>query len=282
MISADLHLHSTASDGTLSPAELVRHAHDCGITVMALTDHDNLSGIPEAGEEAKRLGMRLVPGVELSCGAEKEIHVLGYGFDPGNAALLEFCRAKRSEREERAAEMVRRLEANGMKIEFSRVLALAKGAPGRPHVARALLEAGHVHSMKEAFTKYLAPGKCGYVPKKEVRVPEAVELLREAGGIAVLAHPMQLSLGSQMLESLIGEWTEAGLSGVEVYHPSADAGDLPMLSGIAKRLGLLITGGSDFHGKEVKPDIGVGQGLSRWRDMESDVDKLLKRIRYQE
>ena len=277
MIKADLHMHSTASDGVLAPDELMRRAADRGFTHVALTDHDSMAGIPMARETAQKLGMTLIPGVELSCGAQKEIHVLGYGFDPENEALHAFCCSRVRQREARTAAMVERLCALGKPVDIMRVRELARGVMGRPHVARALVEAGHVLSVSEAFDRFLKLGKPAYVPKEDVKVSEAVRLIREAGGVAVLAHPMELKMGDTMLESLIGEWKSQGLEGVEVYHPSAQNNHASFLLHLAQRENLLVTGGSDFHGEAVRKS-EIGEGLDRWRSVETDMKALLLRI----
>lgn len=270
-------MHSTASDGVLAPDQLMQRAKALGFTHVALTDHDSMSGIPLARETAKKLGMTLIPGVELSCGAQKEIHVLGYGFDPENEALGTFCRERVRQREARTAAMVERLCALGKPVEMARVKELARGVMGRPHIARALLEAGHVSSVSDAFDRFLKPGKPAYVPKEDVKVSEAVRLIREAGGIAVLAHPMELKMGDTMLESLIGEWKSQGLEGVEVYHPSAQNNHASFLLHLAQRESMLVTGGSDFHGEAVRKS-EIGEGLDRWRGVEEDIKALLARI----
>ncbi|MBQ8618595.1 MAG: PHP domain-containing protein [Clostridia bacterium] len=277
MIKADLHMHSTVSDGVLAPNALMERAKSLGFTHVALTDHDSMAGIPLAREAANRLGMTLINGVELSCGAQKEIHVLGYGFDPENQALSAFCAERIRQREVRTQAMVERLCELGKPVDMERVKALARGVMGRPHVARALVEAGHVFSVSEAFDRYLKPGKPAYVPKEDVKVSEAVRLIDQAGGIAVLAHPMELKMGETMLESLIGEWKSQGLAGVEVYHPSAQNNHASFLLHLAQRENLLVTGGSDFHGEAVRKT-ELGEGLDRWRSMESDMHALLARM----
>lgn len=277
MIKADLHKHSTASDGVLAPDELMRRAAGLGFTHVALTDHDSMAGLALAKETAQALGMTLIPGVELSCGAQKEIHVLGYGFDLENEALLAFCRERVRQREARTAAMVERLCALGKPVEMTRVKELARGVMGRPHVARALLEKGYVSSISDAFDRFLKPGKPAYVPKEDVKVSEAVRLIGHAGGVAVLAHPMELKMGDAMLESLIGEWKEQGLAGVEVYHPSAQNNHASFLLHLAQREKMLVTGGSDFHGEAVRKT-EIGEGLDRWRSVEDDVHALLARI----
>lgn len=276
-MKADLHMHSTASDGVYAPEELMELAAGAGCTHVALTDHDSMAGIPAAGEAARRLGLRLIPGVELSCGAQKEIHVLGYGCDSRNAALRAFCERRVAQREERAEAMVQRLCALGKPVEMRRVRELAHGAIARPHIARALLEAGHVTSVSDAFDRFLKPGKPAYVPKEDVKVAEAVRLIGQAGGVAVLAHPMELKMGETQLESLVGEWKAQGLAGVEAIHPSAQGNHAAFLVRMARREGLLVTGGSDFHGEAVRAT-GIGEGLDRWKTMESDVQALMEAI----
>jgi len=277
LIKADLHMHSTVSDGIYAPDLLMKRAAALGFTHAALTDHDSMEGIALAQETADALGMTLIAGVELSCGAQKEIHVLGYGFDVGNVALRAFCHERVRQREARTAAMAEKLCELGKPVDMAHVRELARGVMGRPHIARALVEAGHVLSVSEAFDRYLKPGKPAYVPKEDVKVSEAVRLIREAGGVAVLAHPMELKMGDAMLESLIGEWKEQGLEGVEVYHPSAQNNHASFLLHLAQRESMLITGGSDFHGEAVRKT-EIGEGLDRWRSMEDDVHALLARM----
>ncbi|MGN0775248.1 MAG: PHP domain-containing protein [Candidatus Ventricola sp.] len=276
-MKADLHMHSTASDGVYSPEALMNLAADLGYTHAALTDHDSVAGIARAREAAAQRGMQLIPGVELSCGAQKEIHVLGYGVDPENEALGAFCEARVAQREARAEAMVQRLCELGKPIEMKRVRELARGVIARPHVARAMVEAGYVASVADAFDRYLKPGRPAYVPKDDVKVAEAVRVIAQAGGVAVLAHPMELKMGETQLESLIGEWKAQGLSGVEVYHPSAQNNHAAFLYNLARREGMLVTGGSDFHGEAVRRT-GIGEGLERWRTVESDMQALLAKL----
>ena len=160
---------------------------------------------------------------------------------------------------------------------MERVRELARGVVARPHIARAMVEAGHVATVAEAFDRYLAPGKAAYVPKEDVQVGQAAALIAQAGGVAVLAHPMQLKLGDMALEALVCEWKAQGLAGLEVYHPSAQNNHAAALLHLARREGLLVTGGSDFHGEAVRPSC-IGEGLERWVSMEQDVRLLLSRI----
>ena len=271
-------MHSTASDGILTPEEVVKRASSLGFTHIALTDHDSTAGLQAAGKAAKELGMTLIPGVELSCGGQKEIHILGYGFDPENRTMQEFCRMRTADREERARKMVENLRSEGKMITMERVRELAGGVVARPHVARALLEAGYATSMSDAFDRFLVPGRCGYVPKRDVKVSEAVKLIGEAGGAAVLAHPMELKMGSMAIEALVREWKGEGLAGIEVYHPSAANNHLLVLDRLARREGLLVTGGSDFHG-DLSHGSVLGDGLDRWTSVEEDMKVFMKHMR---
>lgn len=278
-MKADLHLHTTASDGVYTPEELVFKAAEQGFNLIAVTDHDSMDGIVRAKEAAKPLGLRVLTGVELSCGAQKEIHVLGYGFDPEDAALSAFCKERVMQREARAEAMVKRLCELGKPVSMARVREMARGVIARPHVARALMEAGHVSSVADAFDRFLKPGKPAYVPKEDVRVSDAVRLIEQAGGVAVLAHPMEMKMGETMMESLVEEWKSQGLTGVEVYHPSAQNNHAAFLQAMAGRLGLITTGGSDFHGEAVRKT-GIGEGLERWKTAADDVQALLARVEY--
>jgi len=276
---ADLHMHSTASDGQFAPEEVVRLAAEAGSELIALTDHDTADGVPRALEEANRLGVTLIPGIEMgcSCGLSREVHILGYGVDPAHEAFIRHCCEKAERREARAAAMVERLNAAGAMIRLEDVCAMARGVVSRTHIARALVDAGYANSAPAAFDKYLKPGKCGYVPRPEFRVSEAIGIIRETGGVAVLAHPMELGMSDANMESLIHEWKEQGLSGMEVYHPSTGNQHVRFLLGLAEREGLLVTGGSDFHGERVN-ERKMRQGLERWISMAEDAARLLDTI----
>ena len=284
-MKADLHLHSTASDGTLEPGELVALAAELGFTHLALTDHDSVDGLARAMDAARDCGVTLIPGVELSCGAQKEIHILGYGFDPYDERMLEFCRTRTMERQERAAKMVRQLCENGVEISLDRVMALARGVVARPHVARVLVEAGYANSVSSAFDKYLLPGKCGYVPKAEVKVAEAAKLIAGAGGAGLAAAVMAGSISKDVvvLEKTqdVGGNTRLAdaFNAVDpaVQKPPANRTQAMELDRFARRNGLLVTGGSDFHGPQVRQSC-IGDGLDRWTTAEADIQKLLNRI----
>lgn len=276
-MKADLHLHSTASDGMLSPQEVTLRAAGLGFSVIALSDHDCVDGIHAAQETGAEAGVHVIPAVELSCGGDREIHILGYGFDPKDAVLIDFCAERARQRIGRTEKMVKRLCAIGKEISLERVHELSGGVMGRPHVARALVEAGHVRSVNEAFERFLIPGKPGYEPKEDVSVREAVELIMGAGGVAVLAHPMEMRRSEMVIEALVHEWKTQGLAGVEVWHPSAQNNHARFLLNLARREGLLVTGGSDFHGATMR-NATIGDGIERWRSAEEDVSALLSRL----
>ena len=276
---ADLHMHSTASDGQYAPEEVVRLAAQAGTQLLALTDHDTADGVPRALEAAGQLGVTLIPGIEMgcSCGLSREVHILGYGVDPSHDVFKRHCAEKAERRQARAVAMVEKLNEAGAAIRLEDVCAMAKGVISRTHIARALVDAGYANSAPAAFDKYLKPGKCGYVPRPEFKVAEAIEVIEACGGVAVLAHPMELAMSEANMESLIHEWRTQGLSGMEVYHPTTGNRHLPFLLGLAAREGLLVTGGSDFHGERVN-ERKMRQGLERWSSMEEDVQKLLDAI----
>lgn len=276
-MKADLHMHTTVSDGTCTPAQIVERAAQLGFDCIAVTDHDGVSGIAQAQEAGKRLGVRVLAGTELSCGTGREIHILGYGIDPQSETLHAYCQRRRERRLARCGKMCALLEQIGKPVRFERVLKLAGGVVGRPHVARAMVEEGYVKTVREAFDRYLSPGKPGFVPRESVKAEEAIRAIVNAGGVAVLAHPMELKMGEAAITSLVAEWKSQGLAGIEVYHPSAANNHAAFLAHLAQREGLLVTGGSDYHGETVRPS-SIGDGLERWKTVEEDMQRLLERI----
>ncbi|MDB1086867.1 PHP domain-containing protein [Streptomyces sp. ACA25] len=245
----DLHTHSTASDGTDSPAELVRAAAAAGLDVVALTDHDTVAGLEEAAA-ALPAGLTLVPGCELSCRlGPVSLHMLGYLFDPTEPRLARERELLHDDRVPRARAMVAKLRELGAPVTWERVRALADGAVGRPHIATAMVEAGVIGSVSEAFTQeWIADGGRAHVDKHELDALTAVRLIREAGGVAVFAHPFAVKRGRTVPESALAELAAAGLDGLEVDHMDHDAAARARLRGLAADLGLLTTGSSDYHG----------------------------------
>ena len=245
----DLHTHSTASDGTTPPAELVREARAAGIDVLALTDHDTTLGW-DAAAAALPDGMSLVRGAEISCvRAGISLHLLGYLFDPDEPALAARLEQLRISREGRAEQMARMLEADGTGVTWERVRELAGGTVGRPHLAQALIELGHVGSVAEAFTpEWIGTYGRYWVAKAELDVVDAVRLVAGAGGVTVFAHPAASARGRTVGEAVIAEMAAAGLTGIEVDHVDHDAEARLRMAGLAADLGLVMTGSSDFHG----------------------------------
>ncbi len=257
----DLHVHSSASDGTLSPAAVTALALETGLAAYALTDHDTTDGVREAVEAAKHTPLEVIPGAELSAlYGGCEIHILGLYVNPESRTLREALEKLRADRARRNDEMLALFQRDGFPIARGD---LEQGAPGqvitRAHFARALVKKGCVSSMEQAFQRYLDHGK-KYCPQKKAFEPqEAVRLIREAGGFPALAHPVQYKLGRAKTEAMVQELTEMGLMGIEVYYSSHTRNDSLRLKELCLRYGLLPTGGSDFHGGN-KPDIRIGTG----------------------
>lgn len=246
----DLHTHSTASDGTDTPADLVRKAAAAGLDVVALTDHDTTRGHAEA-LAALPQGLTLVTGAELSCRLDGvSMHLLAYLFDPEEPALLAERELVRDDRVPRAKGMIAKLNELGVPVTWEQVARIAyNGSVGRLHVASALVELGVVDSVSDAFTpEWLADGGRAYVPKHETDPFEAVRLVKNAGGVAVFAHPAAVKRGRTVPDSAIAELARAGLDGIEVDHMDHDPGTRARLRGLAGELGLLVTGSSDYHG----------------------------------
>ncbi|MFE5732583.1 PHP domain-containing protein [Streptomyces sp. NPDC056528] len=246
----DLHTHSTASDGTDSPAELVRNAAAAGLDVVALTDHDTTRGHAEA-IAALPEGLTLVTGAELSCRLDGiGLHMLAYLFDPEEPALLAERELVRDDRVPRARAMVDKLRDLGVPVTWEQVARIAgDGSVGRPHVAEALVELGVVPDVSGAFTpEWLADGGRAHVGKHELDPVEAIRLVKAAGGVTVFAHPLAVKRGQVLPEAAIARLAEAGLDGIEVDHMDHDEATRARLRGLAKELGLLTTGSSDYHG----------------------------------
>jgi predicted metal-dependent phosphoesterase TrpH len=246
--TVDLHVHSAASDGAFPPSTVVRRAAAAGITVLALTDHDTLAGVPAAIEAGEQFGLRVVSGCEFSVAAPwGEMHVLGYFLPPGSAALERFLADCRSDRERRGRAMVERLRGVGVPLGEQDVLAEAEGgAIGRPHVARALVRRGHVATVSEAFARYLARGRPAFVDKTLPTFAAVAALVHQVGGIVSAAH-----LKERGTRSLLQQLRAQGLDAVETRHPSHDPDQRARLTDLALDLGLLRTGGSDWHGESI-------------------------------
>jgi 3',5'-nucleoside bisphosphate phosphatase len=253
-MKADLHVHSTASDGTLSPTALVERAHSRNVGVLALADHDTVDGLAEARQAADRLGIVLVNAVELSAAADgRDVHVLAYHVDPTSSDLLALLEALKASRHTRAEKIVAALNEAGFDVPFDEVLRIADGGSlGRSHIARALVGAGHAETIRGAFETLIGRGRPFYVPKPSDAPAQVVARVRELGGVPVLAHP-----GVTQVDDLIPEMVRVGLLGIEAYHADHTQELVERYAALAGSLDLLTTGGSDFHGPEApNPDVG--------------------------
>lgn len=256
MPRVDLHLHSTASDGRLCPAELVRRAATDGLSVISITDHDTVGGIPEAVTAASlQPDVRLIPGVEISADvADGEVHILGYGINYADPELAAALQRMRGSRWERARRMVARLTDLGLPIDMERVRELADGgAVGRPHIARALIERGHVSSFQDAFARYIGREGPAYVRRDKLIPAEAVALVLRSGGFPAMAHPLTVPDP----EAMAADLRAAGLAGLEVYYGGYTCQEVGRLARLATLLDLVPTGGSDFHGLEAEAGMGL-------------------------
>lgn len=257
MSKVDLHIHSTASDGRYSPQEIVRKAVGLGLEVIALTDHDSVDGIAPALEEARRLNqLQFIPAVEVSTDVPSgEVHVLGYFIDYTSEELATVLERFRNSREGRAQGMVDRLAEFGIHISWERVREIAgSGTVGRPHIARAMLEKGYIGAIKEAFDKYIARDGPAYVEREKMTPVEAVQLIIRSSGIAVMAHPFFVPEH----EAMIVELKAAGMAGIEAYYNNYTNEDIGALIALAKNHGLIVTGGSDYHGLDESSETLMG------------------------
>ena len=267
---ADLHVHSTASDGSVAPEDIPAMAAKANLTAISLTDHDALEGIEAAREAAEEAGVELIPGVELTAYTPRrngegdiEVHILGLFLDPSDSALNERIERLREVRVERIKKMSAKLRDLGCSIEDADVLNRGSGAVGRLHLAQEMVDQGICSDIRKAFKKYIGMDGPAYVPKEQMTPEEAIQLIRNAGGCAVFAHPGL----TEDAERLIDELADAGLGGIEVHYPFHSAKQERDFMEQARRLGLAISGGSDFHG-DPKPDVSVGQETISMVDVE--------------
>lgn len=275
----DLHVHTTASDGTCTPEEVVERARAAGLTAVAITDHDTMAGVAPAIAAGDRLGVEVIPGIEISADYQDEdTHVLGYGLDPGAPALrrvLDWVREDRRQRNEKVAALMRR---DGISVSLEALEAEHPGGTiGRPHFARVLVEQGRAASVSDAFARYLNPGKRYYLSRSYLPMAEAVEIIRRCGGVAVLAHPLQYGYSRAQLRALAAYAAGLGVAGMEIYYTGYGPKDRAGLLGLAEEFGLFATGGSDFHGKN-KPDIALGAGRGALSVPASCLTELKRRI----
>ena len=275
--TCDLHAHTTASDGDLTPTELVQLAAEIGLGALAVTDHDTVAGIPEALRAAAEVGIPFAPGVEISAEFEPgTMHILGYFVDHTNVRLLEVLEELRGGRDVRNRKIIRRLNELGLEVTIEEWEAEAgEESVGRPQLAKILAEKGYVTDLQEAFDKYLAKGAPAYVDRLRLGPEEAIILIREAGGLTVLAHPPQLEIDDDELESLVARLTRTGLAGIECYYSDHTPEQTAYFLKLAEKYNLLVTGGSDFHGSS-KPHIRLGCGAGNLRVPQELFERLLE------
>ena len=241
---AEIHTHSTASDGLHEPSDVAHLLSERDVAIWSLTDHDNCNGCGEARRAAETLGITFIPGIEMSAWEERSVHVLGYGVDPAGTTMRHYADKRLEMRRARMEKMVGRCRELGLDVTFDEVVEQAgQGGLGRPHLARTLLENGEVDTIQHAFDDYIGTDGPAYVATKWPSVPRAIELIHEAGGIAVAAHPAKDGLVERL-----PDWTGSGLDGVEIIHPAHHPGQVDRISALAEELGLLRTASSDFHG----------------------------------
>ena len=258
----DLHIHTTASDGQYTPTHIVRMASDAGLSLIAITDHDTVSGIAEGSGAAQKAGLGFIPGIEISVSGDNEIHILGYNIDIGNARLTAMCDGFAENRRQRGTRIIEYLQTYGVDIRLEQAQEHAgTGNIGRPHFARAMVDAGYVKTVREAFDKYLGIPEFKKIERPKPTPQEGIETIIAAGGVAVLAHPVQLKMDDSTLEKLLAELTGYGLGGLECWYSTHTPQQTKLYLALAKKYKLAVTGGSDFHGEAVKPGISLGSGI---------------------
>lgn len=271
-MAVDLHIHSTASDGTLTPEQIVEEARRIGLTAIAIADHDELGGLQAARQAAGEAGLPLIPAVEINADyGQTEVHVLGYWVDPEDAVLQRELQSIREARLRRAERMTELLRESGVRLELEDVLrAAGGGSVGRPHVAAALVEAGVCQTPQQAFNRYIGKGRSAYVPRERPSVTQALDIVRRTGACPVLAHPGLVAGHPNIIEQM----ARSGIEGVEAYHPKHSPARIGSILKEAEALGLLVTGGSDSHGPRGTDPVPIGAGdvpdscveaLQEWR-----------------
>lgn len=255
---ADLHTHSTASDGQYTPSELVRLAKAHGLEALALTDHDTIDGLDEAVRTGEALGLRVLRGVELSAREYRSLHILGYNFSTERSPLTRLCAEMKAGRDERKHRIIDFLHEKGVDISLAEVEELAGGdIIGRPHFAQVMVRRGYVQSNREAFDRYLDTGEYQRIERRKPDARTCIEAIRAAGGKVSFAHPYQVKLEDDALEALVRELAGYGLDAIECQYPRHTAQQQAYYLHLAEKYHLHITGGSDFHGERVKPDIAL-------------------------
>ncbi len=259
MKKIDLHVHTTASDGTASPAEAVKLACETGLAAIAITDHDTASGYSEAAEAGSQYGVEVVPGIEISTKYGRAVHILGYYIDPTSEKLTPVLDWVVRDRDERNKKMAELMAADGLPVSYEEMHRHFGAVIGRPHFAEVLVELGLAKDVRDAFDRYVEKGQKYYLPRNFLSIERSIEIICEAGGVAVLAHPFQYKLDDAGLRELIEHCMESGLRGMECRYSGYSKEQSDYLERLAGEYGLIKTGGSDFHG-EVKKHISLGTG----------------------
>lgn len=274
----DLHTHSNASDGSDTPAELVKKAKQAKLSALALTDHDTLAGLPEAIAASRELNLEFIPGCEIAVASEYgEIHLVGLWVQPDNAALNQALNTMLAARSKRNKAIVEKLQALGISVNYADIESLVSGESiGRPHIARALLDLGVVESQHEAFSKYLGKKSPAYVARELPSPAQGIKLLRDAGATVSWAHPMLLRAPRDWVESTLDILVKSGLDAVEAYHSEHSDADSRICVELAAKHDLVLSGGSDYHGRE-KPGIAMGSGKGGLRVALWVLEKLKQR-----
>lgn len=278
-MSLDLHIHSTFSDGTLRPAEIVSLAKRKGLQAISITDHDTTEGITEALEAGCRDEIEVITGIELSTSYDdRQIHLLGYLFDHLDPVFLSSIARIQNARDERNLRIIDKIQALGIDLTLSEVQQRSKvGQVGRPHIAQVLMDKGVVRSINDAFIRLLKKGAVAYSPRKLLMTVDAISLIRNAGGIAVLAHPGLIDRSLSVLPELLDELVPAGLGGIEVYYPVHSSKNQKQLRMLADRYDLAVTGGSDYHG-DIRPGTMLAGGKNVYVPLEV-LQKLKDKLR---
>lgn len=278
----DLHLHSTCSDGTDEPEALAAAAAAAGLYAAVLTDHDNMDGTARFAAAAAAAGVKTIPGMELSCEVPgRTVHVLAYGCDASDGPLSEALRRIRAGRSERNAEILARLSRLGRRVspdEVAREAGPGATVIGRPHIARALVRKGWAHDVPDAFRRYLGRGAPAYVDRFRLPPERAVELVRGAGGVASLAHPHQTGMDKASLRRFVASMAEAGLGGIECLYTGYWPNQIEEYLGLAREFGLLVTGGTDYHGGN-RPAVAIGVAYGGLKVSDATFDALAARCR---
>lgn len=274
----DLHTHSLKSDGSMTPAEVVREAKKAGLAAIALSDHDTVDGLPEAIAEGEKIGVEVIPAIEFSVQSKTETHILGYFIDYNNPHLKQIIKEVVDLRIERNHVTTQRLNELGFDITLEEVRALApNNFVGRAHFARVLMDKGYTQSVKEGFEKYMSVGKYAYCEKQRLTARDAVELIAECGGISFLAHPHLTKLPDDELKEFLAELKSYGLCGIEGYYTDYTPEMQAKYHALAEEMGLMISGGTDFHAA-MKPHISIGTGTGNMKIPYSVLENMKKNL----